>query len=820
MSKISPLTVADSYLIDEWDHTKNTLLPKNLTIGSKKEAWWLCKNGHSWLAKIHRKTKCPYCESRLPCEDNCLSFTHPELASEWHPTKNGHLKPANFTVRAGKKVWWQCKKERIHEWEAAINTRCRGEGCPYCIGKRVSITNSLSSIKPLIAMEFHPNKNGTSTPDDFTWGSNKKVWWLCKENKQHEWEATIGNRTGSLSKCPYCANKKVDVTNCLAKTHTELAKEWHSTLNKNLTPYDFTYGSQAKIFWLCPKGHNYRSPILSRAYGTKCSYCDGKKVNEENSLATAIIKNKELAHLVGEWHPIKNGKLKPTDFTKRSSKTKIWWTCSRNPAHEWQASIASRTGSDNRKGTGCPHCHPSASEAEYRLAAELEVIFPSIKHKAKIQGKEADILIDEDGFKLIIELDGAHFHMNKEEKDRKKNLVFKKASYHVLRCRSYKLIKGKKLDKISEHDFYFDCGNLQLKDVKEILLHIKKTFEDFLPPMHGVKIDNYLKRDTYANEAGFNKSFRTMPIKSDFGTLKEYSPNLASQWHPTKNNSLPEHYSAKSGQKVWWVCHKDKRHEWQAKICSRVNGVGLCPFCFNRKVDEKNCLAAISPKLASEWHPDKNGILTPEQVVAGSKKTVWWQCFKDRSHEWQTSVDTRIRGRTGCPFCSKRSVHSTNCLANTNPALALEWHPTKNDDLTPNNIVAGSKKLVWWLCKENKQHEWEATVGSRHSGNKCPYCSNRKVDRTNCLSFTHPELASEWHPTKNCSLTSDDFTYGSKKKAWWQCPIHPNHIYCSTILSRSSGHGCPECARKIKSITAHKRWERERIAKIASSKVS
>jgi hypothetical protein len=32
-----------------------------------------------------------------------------------------------------------------------------------------------------------------------------------------------------------------------------------------------------------------------------------------------------------------------------------------------------------------------------------------------------------------------------------------------------------------------------------------------------------------------------------------------------------------------------------------------------------------------------------------------------------------------------------------------------------------------------------------------------------------PELAKEWYPTKNGSLTSADFTPGSNKKVWWIC---------------------------------------------------
>lgn len=34
-------------LIEEWNYEKNyPLTPKDVTIGSKKKVWWICKNGH------------------------------------------------------------------------------------------------------------------------------------------------------------------------------------------------------------------------------------------------------------------------------------------------------------------------------------------------------------------------------------------------------------------------------------------------------------------------------------------------------------------------------------------------------------------------------------------------------------------------------------------------------------------------------------------------------------------------------------------------------------------------------------------------------
>ena len=54
---------------------------------------------------------------RLTNEYN-LSTKHPNLAEEWHPDRNGDLKPTDFTPGSDEKVWWLCEKG--HEWEATI----------------------------------------------------------------------------------------------------------------------------------------------------------------------------------------------------------------------------------------------------------------------------------------------------------------------------------------------------------------------------------------------------------------------------------------------------------------------------------------------------------------------------------------------------------------------------------------------------------------------------------------------------------------------------------------------------------------------------
>jgi rubrerythrin len=85
---------------------------------------------------------------------------------------------------------------------------------------------------------------------------------------------------------------------------------------------------------------------------------------------------------------------------------------------------------------------------------------------------------------------------------------------------------------------------------------------------------------------------------------------------------------------------------------------------------------------------------------------------------------------------------SKNCLAAVNPSLATEWHPTKNGDVTPNNMMSGSSKKAWWQCPVCG-HEWEAVVASRSVGNGCPACAGHVATSKNCLATVNPILAAE-----------------------------------------------------------------------------
>lgn len=289
---------------------------------------------------------------------------------------------------------------------------------------------------------------------------------------------------------------------------------------------------------------------------------------------------------------------------------------------------------------------------------------------------------------------------------------------------------------------------------------------------------------------------------SKTNSLAVLYPDTAREWHPKKNGKLTAWDVVPGSHKdVWWRCRLDPKHEWQTTLRARIVDKTGCPFCIGRRPTDTLSLAACFPEIANEWHPVKNGLLTPWSIVPGANKKVWWRCSKNSSHEWQTKVVSRTRAGTGCPSCVKR--HRTvptksNNLARLYPEIAAQWHPTKNGKLRPAELTPGSNKAIWWKCSEGADHLWRTKVVSRtkaHTG--CPFCAGKKPSKKNNLAVKYPDLASQWHPSRNGSLTPKDVTSRTNMKVWWQCRINKRHVWESAINKRTSrNQQCPKCNKK------------------------
>jgi len=355
-------------------------------------------------------------------------------------------------------------------------------------------------------------------------------------------------------------------------------------------------------------------------------------------------------------------------------------------------------------------------------------------------------------------------------------------------------------------------------------------------------------------------------------SLAETNPELVKEWHPAKNGKLtPNDVAPKSNKKIWWKCAKG--HDWEAKISNRSALGRGCPVCANKIVVEGvNDLGTTHPQLAKEWHPTKNGNLTPKNITHGSGRKVWWLC--SIRHEYQATILHRSSG-TNCPDCNSgrqtsfaeqavfyyvkklypdaRSRYTARFLGRMEldvyiPSIryAIEydgeaWHKKdtiKREQLKYKRCHEKGIKLIRLREKfpelgsdvadyqfqtdklyepKNLEHIIKEIIRRINFSNtwliKCPIDVNIERDKYQIQNYRFtlkkyslldkfPQIAKEWHPTKNGNLTPGMFKSGSDQKVWWKCFIC-GYEYESTIGHRTYGTGCPKCA--IEKVTQIKR---------------
>lgn len=144
--KFNSLWKKNPKVAQEWSR-ENEMKSSQVYWGSNFRAKWVCKEGHTWEAKVNHRSGaihsngCPYCTSKKVMPGfNDFATAKPELVNEWNYEKNQTV-PEDYTPQSNVMVWWKCGKG--HEWKARIQNRTRGFGmCRICHEKNyVKINN-------------------------------------------------------------------------------------------------------------------------------------------------------------------------------------------------------------------------------------------------------------------------------------------------------------------------------------------------------------------------------------------------------------------------------------------------------------------------------------------------------------------------------------------------------------------------------------------------------------------------------------------------------------------------------------------------------
>ena len=215
-------------------------------------------------------------------------------------------------------------------------------------------------------------------------------------------------------------------------------------------------------------------------------------------------------------------------------------------------------------------------------------------------------------------------------------------------------------------------------------------------------------------------------------------------WHPTKNGNIkPRDVTKGASRKYWFTCGECP-HDFDTEPYNITGpNAGWCPYC-NKKLCDDDCDFCYKKSFANHpkailWHPTKNGIIKPRDIIKGTAKKFWFKCGKC-PHDFDTQPYNITEPNAGCIYCANKKLCDGNCNICYNKSFANHeksafWHPTKNGDVKPRDIIKGTDKKYWFSC-DKCPHDFDTSPNNitnpSRNGCWCPYCANKKLCDGNC----------------------------------------------------------------------------------------
>lgn len=392
--------------------------------------------------------RCENCQ----CE-KCFnkSFAKHEKAIFWHPTKNGHIRPRDISLKNNKKCWFKCG-ECNHSFDIRLGdcvrkntwckfcanlSQCDDKNCAFCFN------NSFARYEK--SKYWHSTKNSQITPRNIALTSGTKYWFKCGKCK-HDFDASPSNVSHGYW-CRFCANlSRCDNEKCVpcfrkSFASNERAIFWHPTKNGTIRPRDVALNGRGRYWFKCGEcKHDINKSLSYTSENKWCKFCTNQSRCDSTDCKFCFGHSFASHEKEKFWHPTKNGNIKPRDVALNSHK-KYWFKCG-----ECDSDFDSGLNSVCR-GTWCKFCK---NKTEKKLLDFLMGQFNHVIYQFKTEwcknvetNKSFPFDFCIPSHKVIIELDGAHHFKNidhwrssadeRQDRDKYKMEVAGKHNYSVIR---------------------------------------------------------------------------------------------------------------------------------------------------------------------------------------------------------------------------------------------------------------------------------------------------------------------------------------------------------------------------------------------------
>lgn len=772
-------------LAAEWDYEKNPDRPEDYTYRSMHVAHWKCKTcGCEWTARIRDRADskyqlCPKCTLKKRGEakhQQVLAskggITNPHFIAEWDYEKN--IKgPEEYTPSSNDSVYWICSICGYH-YKAKISNRAHGRNCPCCSNKVVvKGVNGLATTHPEIAKEWYQPENGSLTPSDVTYGSGKKVKWLCP--KGHVYPATILHRINGGTNCPICNSGR----------HTSFAEQAVYYYVKKVFPNAtnhykeiFTNGMELDIYIPDIKlGIEYdgvywhKKAITYEREKRKYDTCrkngikllrirEGKEDNKYPAADYSIFMPDGESDTNALNHVIQ------LILAKIDPQSNPWTR--KNPYHFWSDVDVNI---DRDKYEILAYLNVPVENSVFDVAPELIAEWDyerngELKPEMIKAGSSISVnwICSKCGYRWIAQI--GHRAINHTGCPKCAGFVFEKG-VNDLATKSPELLKEWDYDTNSAEGL--DPTEIQYNSSREAHWICSKCGHKWIVGIRFRSVEGRGCIKCGYENAKKHKNEKNLEVK---GCITD--PLLLKEWDYEENSAIgldPKLLPPGSNKPAYWIC-STCGYKWIAPIARRSNGAG-CRKCADKANPElltqhriKSGHGLTDPCLLKEWDYKKNEKM-PSEYSYGSGKKVFWIC-STCGYSWQATINSRHKG-AGCPACAGNIVvPGKNDLLTMRPSIATEWDYFRNGKIVPESVSYSSGKKYWWICPEGHD-SYLASPGHRILGTGCPICGNQKISLKQSRTVEQFSLEGKYIKT-----------YPSLKIASQECGVSSSAI-CNAI---------------------------------------
>ena len=669
------------------------------------------------------------------------------------------------------------------------------------------------------------------------------AYWKCPDYSDHLYDMIIYQRTSLKQNCPICAGKRVlkgfnDLATWCKDSLIEwdYGNNWDKKKNKQLTPYDVTYGSHYIANFVCsnPNCHEPFSMMVKTYYrGNRCKYCARTEVRPDGSNSFAAEHPDQLKYwdyenndkVITEEHP--NG-IRPEEILSNSN-IRLYWKC--GFGHTWRNDACSQRN-------GCSRCNrrKKFSDSEKTVAYYVEKMFGEgevVDNYHPEWNKKQDLDIYIPSRSIAIQYDGVPHDQSRYETDLKNG---KEVIAHGIR-----------LIRIREKDTPFiDDGSMEIRRDgtgvnDESLNDCIRQVLHLLSEITEIKYDFEVNRDKDLSEI-VSRSY-TIELNNSISVKRpDLVPFIADTTEHPQNREVLSRLPTYHNGKIWWTCPKcGMDHDL---IVYSVTKKPIEQFPCRIKASKAvvvgvNDFESQYPELMKDWDWVNNYAhgIDPKKITKGSDKgPFYWICHKsDCGYPWTTNTlsERTRKNATGCPKCysKKRNDRGRNngakytvqylLIIRDNPGItakeiqimigsSLGSTKSKLGDMVSLGELrfekvrknkTGPESFIYYLTEKGQ------SIIDNLSKNELLNLSSRDITKKSpkkdindlpswCATHNRDILLEEW--SEENTDKPENHWASDEDVVKWKCHICGNIWDCSISYRTLGKHDCGDCFQRSK----------------------